>query len=149
MLSHLPLCRKMVLLALLTFFISAAQAQQLSGTITGENDQPLDGATIELKGSTQRTTSGKDGRWTLTTSIPPEASLVFSFTGYKQQELKFEGRSIINIKLEPTEVQLNEVIVTALGIRREEKSLGYAAQTVKESALKDAKTNNWANALSG
>ncbi len=149
---QLPLFKKMVLLAILTFsFYSSVFAQQITGSITNETGSPLAGATVELKGSTISTSSDKDGHYTITpkSALTSKSTLVFSFTGYAPQEITYTGKGGIDVKLEPSELQLNEVVVTALGIKREEKSLGYAAQTVKEGALKDAKTNNWANALSG
>ncbi|RYY58344.1 MAG: SusC/RagA family TonB-linked outer membrane protein [Chitinophagaceae bacterium] len=137
------------MLAILSlFFVSIANAQ-VNGTITDDSGKPLDGATVELKSTEHRTTSDKEGRWTLNTPVSSNAILVFTFTGYAPQEIPFTGKKVIDVQLNHSEQQLNEVVVTALGIRREEKSLGYAAQTVKEGALKDAKTNNWANALSG
>jgi TonB-linked SusC/RagA family outer membrane protein len=78
----------------------------------------------------------------------------FSFIGYSNAVLKQfkiangQNNSII-IRMKVSENQLDEVVVTALGIKREEKSLGYAAQSVTENAVKDAKTNNWVNSLAG
>ena len=69
-----------------------------------------------------------------------------TLTGYTVQE---KGRISLAVTLRLKSEELNVVVVTALGIRREEKSLGYAAQTIKENAVQDAKTNNWVNALSG
>ncbi|HVK46716.1 MAG TPA: carboxypeptidase-like regulatory domain-containing protein, partial [Pseudobacter sp.] len=69
-----------------------------------------------------------------------------TLTGYNVQE---KGRISVSVTLRLKSEELNVVVVTALGIRREEKSIGYAAQTIKENAVSDAKTNNWVNALSG
>ncbi|QEC41213.1 SusC/RagA family TonB-linked outer membrane protein [Pseudobacter ginsenosidimutans] len=69
-----------------------------------------------------------------------------TLTGYSVQE---KARISLAVTLRTKSEELNVVVVTALGIRREEKSLGYAAQTIKENAVQDAKTNNWVNALSG
>ena len=69
-----------------------------------------------------------------------------TLTGYNVQE---KGRISLSVTLRLKSEELNVVVVTALGIRREEKSIGYSAQTVKENAVSDAKTNNWVNALSG
>ncbi|MFS6568024.1 TonB-dependent receptor plug domain-containing protein, partial [Staphylococcus aureus] len=75
------------------------------------------------------------------------ALLQISNVGFISQEVK--AADAASILLEVDSKKLDEVVVTALGIRREEKSLGFAAQTVKENAVKDAKTNNWVNSLSG
>lgn len=69
-----------------------------------------------------------------------------TLTGYKVQE---KTRISLSVTLREKSEELNTVVVTALGIRREEKSLGYSAQSVKENAVQDARTNNWVNALSG
>lgn len=76
-------------------------------------------------------------------------AIVVSFTGYQTAQVPFTGKTNLNIELHSAQTVLNEVVVTALGIKREEKSLGYAAQTVSENAVKDAKANNWVNSLSG
>lgn len=135
-------------------FITAAsslKAQTIQGAISDTTGKPLAGASVELKGSSVKTQTGSDGTFTLTFSktLTKNDVISVSYSGYKSIEWMFDGTTKLNLQLQPEEKMLEEVVVTALGIRREEKSLGFAAQTVKENAVKDAKTNNWVNSLSG
>lgn len=129
----------------------SVQAQLIKGVVKDSTSNPLVGATIQLKGSLLKTATINDGSFTLNLqgTSSSNAVLLISYTGFQDKEVKLNGASSLNILLSEKKELLQEVVVTALGIRREEKSLGYAAQTVRESAVKDAKTNNWVNTLSG
>lgn len=144
---------KRILLFVSLFFIScaASHAQTIYGVISDGSGKPLVGATVELKGTSTKVQTGSEGTFTMTPPIllAKKDVISVSYTGYKSIEWVFDGTTKINLQLEPEEKMLGEVVVTALGIRREEKSLGFAAQTVKENAVKDAKSNNWVNSLSG
>ncbi|WP_215438070.1 SusC/RagA family TonB-linked outer membrane protein [Zobellia russellii] len=120
----------------------------INGTITDENGNPLPGASIVEKGTTNGTTSDFDGNYMIDVS-DNAATLIVSYIGYTTREIVVEKRTEIYIQLEPDAMELSGVVVTALGIKREEKSLGYSAQTINEKSVKDAKTNNWVNSLSG
>lgn len=142
------------LLFLTTVFLSIpflSFSQTIKGVVSDSIRQPLPGATVEIKGTSARTSTNTDGAYSITGRKPLSTKdvIVFSFTGFKNTEVSYAGNSNINVQLQSAQTVLNEVIVTALGIKREEKSLGYAAQTVSENAVKDAKTNNWVNSLSG
>lgn len=142
------------ILFLTTAFLSLhllSQGQSVTGFVSDTTGQPLSGATIEIKGTSVRTSTDTYGMYNLTGKKPITTKdlIVVSFTGYKIAEVPFTGNSKIDVQLQPGQNVLNEVVVTALGIRREEKSLGYAAQSVSENAVKDAKANNWVNTLSG
>ena len=130
--------------------VSSVWAQfSVSGkVITAEDQSPLPGVNILVKGTTNGTITDVNGDYSITASAPTDV-LIFSFVGYNFQEVSLEGRNIVNISLTSDARQLSEVVVTALGIKREEKSLGFAAQSVNENAVKDAKSNNWVNTLSG
>ncbi len=141
-------------LFLTTVFLSIpflSFSQTIIGVVSDSIGQPLPGATVEIKGTLIRTSTNTDGAYSITGRKPLSTKdvIVFSFTGLKNTEVSYAGNSNINVQLQSAQTVLNEVIVTALGIRREEKSLGYAAQTVSENAVKDARTNNWVNSLSG
>ncbi len=133
--------------ALLTGTEAFAQAASVTGTIKDAAGQPLGGVTIMEKGTNNGTVSDADGKYTLT--VKPNAVLVFSFSGYKEQEEKVGKRSTINISLESDEKQLSEVVVTALGIQRNKKSLAYSTQTVEGSKLAEVREVNVANSLKG
>lgn len=122
--------------------------ETINGIVTDETGSPLPGASIVEKGTSNGTTSDFDGNYTIKVS-DDSAILAVSYIGYTTLEITAGGRAEINIQLEPDAMELSGVVVTALGIKREEKSLGYAAQTVNEKSVKDARTNNWVNSLSG
>lgn len=113
-----------------------------------ESSQPLPGVNVIVKGTTIGTTTDANGNYTLT--VPKsENVLIFSFIGYATKEETVGTRTEINISLTDDNQQLNEVIVTALGIKREEKSLGYAVQKVSGNALQTVKGTNVATSLTG
>ena len=129
----------------------AANAQQrtISGTVTGVDDgQPVIGCTVQLKGTTIGTLTDGEGRYSI--NAPESATvLVFSYVGMKSQEVPISGRTVINVSIESAVVGIGEVVVTALGISREKKSLGYATQQIKGDAIATVKTANFVNTLSG
>ncbi|PWJ55323.1 TonB-linked SusC/RagA family outer membrane protein [Dyadobacter jejuensis] len=137
-----------ILLGLCWSMQLSAQSIIISGKVTAATEGPLPGVNILVKGATQGTTSAVDGTYKLEVTTK-EATLIFSAIGFLSQEQPIGNRSVIDVTLAPDTKLLNEVVVTALGIKREEKSLGFAAQTVNENAVKDAKSNNWVNTLSG
>jgi len=125
----------------------------LRGTVVDEKDTPLPGATIQVKGTNLYAVTKADGSFTI--NIPGSdngqaITLLVSFIGYKKEEvLVTDFTTAINIKLIPAKSNLNEVVVTALGINKEERAIGYAATVVKGSDFTQARENNVANALTG
>ena len=124
------------------------QNASVSGRVTSQSGEALPGVSILMKGSKSGTTTNADGQYQFTVSTA-EPTLIFSAIGFVTQEVSIGKKSTLDVVLAEDTKTLNEVVVTALGIKREEKSLGFAAQTVNENAVKDAKSNNWANTLSG
>lgn len=137
------------------FFVSGAtalmaQTRVITGTISSsiEGEGALPGVTVIVKGTVIGESTDADGKYSI--AVPTNATtLVFSFVGMKPQEVAIEGRTLINVILEPDLVGLDEVVVTALGISREKKSLGYATQEVKGDVISNVKTANFMNNLSG
>jgi TonB-linked SusC/RagA family outer membrane protein len=134
-------------LVCLVTVLAFAQDRTVTGTVTDENGLSLPGASVLLKGSSYGTISDVDGTYSL--SVGSDAILVFSFTGYGTQEVTVGGQSVINVTLQPEARALSEVTVTALGIKRERKALGYSAQNVKAEELSLARESNVINSLSG
>ncbi|WP_082455765.1 SusC/RagA family TonB-linked outer membrane protein, partial [Hymenobacter sp. AT01-02] len=126
---------------------TAAQSQSISGFVTDEKGEGLPGATVVVKGTTTGATTDTEGRYTLTAAS--DAVLLVTYIGYSTQEVAVSGKTTLNVRLAADAKQLNEVVVTALNITREQKSLGYATQTVSGEALLEARPNNFAQALSG
>ena len=124
------------------------QTSSVSGQVTSPSGEALPGVSILLKGGQSGTTTNAEGQYQLTVAAT-EPILIFSAIGFVTQEASVGRKSTLDVVLAEDTKTLNEVVVTALGIKREEKSLGFAAQTVNENAVKDAKSNNWANTLSG
>src|SRR5690554_2609318 len=101
----------------------------ISGTVTSTDGESLPGVNVLLKGTSTGTVTDLDGRYTLDTP-GPEGTLVFSFIGYATQEVPINGRAVIDVVMEDESASLEEIVVTAMGIRREAKSLTYSAQVV-------------------
>jgi TonB-linked SusC/RagA family outer membrane protein len=128
--------------------LSLAQVRQLTGKITAAEDGfGLPGASVIYKGTNIGTNTDADGTFKIT--VPDDGTLVFSFVGYLTQELPIGGKSQFDIKLSADTRQLAEVVVTAFGIEREKKALGYTVQEIKGSSLTEARSTNVANGLSG
>jgi TonB-linked SusC/RagA family outer membrane protein len=126
-------------------------AQEIQGNVVDTAGRFLDGATIELIQTKQKTATDKNGVFRISPSkeIKGSVTLRISSTGYVATDIQYTGSSPVKVVLQSSPITLSEAVVTALGIRREEKSLGFAAQTVKENAVSDARTNNWVNSLVG
>jgi len=139
----------------LAFFVfvgvNLLQAQQkITGVITSAEDgSPIPGVNVVVKSNpTIGTATDMDGRYTLT--VPSDANiLLFTSVGMEDKEVEINGRSEINLTMEPAFLTVDEVVVTALGISREKKSLGYAVQEVDGEELNKVKTDNFVSALSG
>lgn len=128
---------------------ASAQDRTVSGKVSSsEDDSTLPGVTVVLKGTTTGTTTDLDGNYKL--SVPSEGgTLVYSFVGLATQEVEIGARSVIDLVMDPDAEQLNEVVVTALGISREKASLGYSVQEVDGAQLEQSKEVNIVNALQG
>lgn len=124
-----------------------AMAQTVSGTITSNDGEPLIGVNILEVGTSNGTVTDIDGTYSLELSTSNPV-LQVSYTGYTTQSITVGGRSTINVVLQ-TGVELEEVVVTALGISREKKALSYSAQGVSSQEMKQARSPNVLNTLSG
>ncbi|MDB5119863.1 MAG: TonB-dependent receptor plug [Sphingobacteriales bacterium] len=120
----------------------------VQGVVTDSIGTPLIGVSVKVKGSSAGTSTDANGRYSLNT--PDDNSiLVFTYIGYITREVALEGRNSLNVTLKEEAKTLSEVIVTALGIKRESKRLGYAATSVNLSQLNEVRTTNVGNALQG
>lgn len=127
---------------------SPLQTITVSGTVTDESGNSFPGVAVMVKGTTKGTITDVNGRYTIEIS---EANpiLVFSSVGYLTEEVAVESRSVIDIVLYPDIVSLSEVVVTALGIERETKRLGYSATAVDTEELTTNRTTNVMESLEG
>lgn len=146
-----PLLIKVLLLSVLPLLMSGMVLAQkkVSGVVTDkESAQPLTGVSIQVKGTTIGTLTDASGKFTV--SVRSESAiLVASYVGYKSMELPVAKQTVVNFALEVDAQELTEVVVTALGIKRDEKALGYAVSKVGEGQLSDAPSGNWLGALNG
>ena len=132
----------MALIVQLTF----AQQKTVSGTVSDENGLPLIGATVVIAGTSSGTTTDFDGNYKITASQGDV--LNFSYVGYSDQNITVGNSNTVNVTLQ-LDNTLDEVVVTALGISRDKKSIGYASQQVSGDAVSTVKVDNIASSLSG
>lgn len=142
---------RFLLLGLMCFasgFVTA-QSSPVSGTVTErEGGNGIVGATVQVKGTTRGTITDFNGRYSIEIT-GSDAVLVFSYIGFKTEERVVGNQSIIDVALEGSEEELTEVIVTALGVERETKALGYSVQAVDGDRFTEARETNVINSLSG
>lgn len=119
----------------------------VSGIVKDENGLPIIGATVKVRGAQMGIVTDIDGKFSLKTSVG--SVLTVSYIGYKTQDIKVQEGGSLNIKLEPESKQLNEVVVTALGIKRSQKALSYNVQQVTSDELIRNKDANFINSLAG
>ena len=110
-------------------------------------DLPLAGVTVLEKGTTHGLITDTNGKYSI--AVPRGATLVFSFLGMQTQEYQVLDQKVINVVLSPTTQMMDEVVVTALGISREKKSLGYAVTEVSGEDMTRVRDLNVVNSLSG
>ncbi|MGB5497784.1 MAG: carboxypeptidase-like regulatory domain-containing protein, partial [Maribacter sp.] len=139
---------KYLLLFVALLFIQGAVAQTISGTVTDNSGVPLPSVNVIEKGTTNGTSSDFDGNFELNVSSST-ATLVFSSLGFATKEVGIAGQSTINVSLDEDAEMLGEVVVTALGIKKEAKAIGYATTEVGGDELSTVKLPNAINSLQG
>ena len=137
------ICTSFLLFFALTL---SAYAQQISGTVSDENGVPLPGATVVVEGTSTGVSTDFDGNYSIDASQGDV--LVFSYVGYQSQSVSVGASSTVDVSLEPDSL-LDEVVVTALGLTREKKSLGYSVSEITSEQVNTIKDHNLANALVG
>jgi TonB-linked SusC/RagA family outer membrane protein len=140
-----------LLLTVLCFGVSFvnAQSKSVSGkVVSGEDGSAVPGVNILVKGTNSGTITDADGNYTIQVS-GDNPVLVFSFVGYVTQEASVGNQSTLNITLASDSKELSEVVVTALGLEREKRDLGYAVQEINGDDMSKARETNIGNALAG
>lgn len=125
-----------------------APQQNIRGSVKDSTGNALPGVIIQVKGSSKATMTDKDGNFTLD-NVKDGDVLLFSFIGYTPKEYTIKGEQTINIVLIDQAISIDQVVVTALGIKRQEKALGYAVQRVKGEAVQTVKGVDLATSLTG
>jgi TonB-linked SusC/RagA family outer membrane protein len=137
----------MTLLFSVQAFALPAADITVKGSVMDINKEPLPGVTITVKGASIGTVTDIEGNYSLT--APDNATLVFSFIGFKSQNIPVGNRSTINVTMQEDVAGLDEFVVTSFGMPKEERSLGYATTSIKSDELVKVGTPNIATALYG
>ncbi len=134
---------------LLCYLVNAQQGRTVTGTVSGSDaKQPLERAVIEEKGTTNRVLTDNSGNFSITL-LHNNATLTVSYVGYATKDVSVGGAQTLSVALDASGGNLNDVVVTALGIKREVRTLGYASQQVNAAEISQAKQPNLINALQG
>jgi len=121
--------------------------RKVTGKVVDESNEPLIGVNIKVEGSSEGAITDMDGNFSIT--APQGSILSFTYVGYTPQTVKITEKNVYTVKLMSDTRQLNEVVVTALGIKREQKALSYNVQQVKADAISGIKDANFINSLNG
>lgn len=128
--------------------VGLAQERTITGKVTDENGSPLAGISFVVKGTNQGGTTNEDGTFRI--GVPASAqTLVFSSVGYTSREVAIGDQTTLNVTLQKTADQLETVVVTALGIKRDQRKLGYATTTIAAKDITKTAPTNFASALYG
>ncbi|WP_179354549.1 SusC/RagA family TonB-linked outer membrane protein [Winogradskyella vidalii] len=139
--------KTLTLLLVLAVQLTFAQEKTISGKVTDPSGIPLPGANIVVKGTSNGTQTDFDGNYSL--MVNTGDIIIFSYIGLKPLEKTVGTSNVINAALAEDTAALDEVVITALGIKRDKKSLGYATQEVDGEAVSKVKSSNFVNSLSG
>ena len=124
------------------------EKSKITGRVLDENGEPMIGVVVAVKGSDEKAVTDIDGNYAIVTDVDKPV-LSMSYIGYRQQELATRGQNVVNATMLEDQQSLNEVVVTALGIKREKKLLGYAVQDLKSDQLNTTGDASVTNALEG
>lgn len=136
----------LVLLLVLAAHLSFAQERAVSGTVSDDAGMPLPGVSVLVKGTKSGTQTDFDGKYSIKAAA--NQVIIFSYIGMNTKEVAASS-SVVNVKLTSGAQELEGVVVTALGVSREKKSLGYSSQKLEAAAINTAPTTNFLNNLSG
>ena len=138
----------LVLLLLIVSHVSLAQEQLVTGKVISSDDGlGLPGVAVQVKGETTGTVTDIDGQYQI--MVDSKGTLVFSFVGFTTQEIAVNGRNKINVTLEQDAQLLDDVVVTALGIKRQKRELGYATEEIGGEMIAKSGSGSVISALSG
>ncbi|WP_073346371.1 TonB-dependent receptor [Bacteroides congonensis] len=121
--------------------------RKVTGKVVDESNEPLIGVNIKVAGSSEGAITDMDGNFTI--SVPQGGTLSFTYVGYTPQTVKITDKNAYEVILKSDTKQLSEVVVTALGIKREQKALSYNVQQVKSDELTQIKDANFVNSING
>ncbi|HVW13684.1 MAG TPA: SusC/RagA family TonB-linked outer membrane protein [Mucilaginibacter sp.] len=139
----------LVFLLLATRLLATAQQTvTVKGTVTdAKTGETIPGVSVNAPGAVTGVSTDLKGNYTI--SVPPNSTLKFSYIGYDTQNVPLNNQTVINVKLQVSSSELKEVVVTALGISKERRAIGYSVTEVKGSTLTEARENTFVNGLEG
>lgn len=125
----------------------SATTKQITGRVVDEKNEPLIGVNIQIEGTNTGVITDLDGKYII--KAPLNSVISFTYIGYTSSYIKVAGESVYNVQMFANVEELNEVVITALGIKREQKALSYNVQQVKSDQLTEVKDANFINSLNG
>src|SRR5690606_15853285 len=128
--------------------VLAQDRLNVSGTVTGPDGHPVAGVTVSLEGTNSAAATDEAGRYAIN-NVRSDGTLVFKAVGYETTSVGIGGKTVINVELAYGEEALDEVVVTALGIKREERSLGYSVGRVSGEELNRVVNENVLSGVAG
>lgn len=141
--------RYLTVLLCFSMFIAKAQERTVTGTVTSSEDlETVPGVNVVVKGTTIGTITDMDGKYTI--DIPSdESTLVFSYIGLTTEERTVGARSVLDVEMVPDLQELSEIVVTAMGLEKEKRSLNYATQNVESKDITQSQQPSFVNSLQG
>ena len=143
-------CKQFILTSFMLVLVSGtliAQNIRVTGKVIDNNGLPVPGVTVLIEGTSAGVATGVDGTFSI--EAPANGALLFSSIGMESQRIPVNNRSVINVTMTESAVALEDVVVTALGIKKEKKALGYAVQDLKSDEIMRNKQTNVINSLAG
>ena len=140
---------RLIVSASFAFFALSTFAQDIAikGTVSDKSNSGIAGVAVKIKGTTRGTSTDATGNYKL--SVGNNSTLVFSAIGYGTKEVAVSSKTTVDVSLADEVQNLGEVVVTALGIKKDAKKLGYSVSTITREALTENRTPNFMNALQG
>ncbi|MDF1561092.1 MAG: SusC/RagA family TonB-linked outer membrane protein [Bacteroidales bacterium] len=143
-------CKRFILSVFALLLVSwtlSAQNTRVTGKVTDNAGLPIPGVTVLIEGTTTGVATDYDGTYSI--EVPSNGVLLFSAIGMESERVPVNNRSVINLTMVESSVMVEEVVVTALGIEKEKKALGYAVQDLKSDEIMRNKQTNIINSLAG
>lgn len=146
--KHIHACKLLVFALFASQFALAQETGVRGNVISGQDQQPLPGVSIRITGAQTGTVTDEEGNFIIE-APSPQSSLEASLLGFISQTIELDGRTELQIILQPDVASLDEVVVTAMGISQEKRSLGYAVQEINTEDIVESRQPNVVNALQG
>jgi len=125
----------------------SAQEKTITGKVLGEDNRPLSGVTIQIKGTKIGATTNQNGTFSI--KADPKQTLIFTSLNYFKKEVLIGSKTEVNVQLTPSQDQLDEVVVVAMDIKRNSRELGYSTQNVTGKDIQSTQRDNFVNSLQG